>query len=90
MAMRTTRSVEQINKPFYLPGIKTRQPAGQYLIDHDEESIEGLTWIAWQRTISHFHIPSVGTLSLVQQSIPLTTEQLEKILETRRDLSDSL
>lgn len=90
MAMRTTHSVEQISKPFYLPGVPDQQPAGQYQIDHDEESIDGLSWIAWKRTISHIHIPSIGTVSLVQQSISLNTAQLDKILQSREDLRTAL
>ncbi|CAN7556439.1 hypothetical protein [Mesorhizobium sp. LjNodule214] len=37
MATRTTQTVA-----FRLPGFEAWQPAGDYRVDHDEESIEGI------------------------------------------------
>lgn len=42
MGSRTTQTVVNFSSAFRLPGFEAPQPAGDYRVDHDEESIEGI------------------------------------------------
>jgi hypothetical protein len=43
MANRTTQAIVRFTNAFLLPGSDKPQPAGGYRVDHDEESIEGVS-----------------------------------------------
>ena len=49
MSTRTTQSLVRFSSPFLLYGFDTPQPAGEYRIEHDDELIEGLSWLAYRR-----------------------------------------
>jgi hypothetical protein len=80
MASRTTQTVIRFSSAFVLPGFG-EQPAGDYRVDHDEESIEGLSHLAWQRVRTFIRLPSVGTRSPMQQMVPIDPAYLNAALE---------
>ena len=57
MASRTTQTVVHFSSAFRLPGFDEPQPAGDYRVDHDEESIEGISRLAWRRVGAFIHLP---------------------------------
>lgn len=61
MNTRTDRRTVTFTQPFELDGIDGRQPAGTYLVDTDEETIDGLSFIAWRRLATMIHITRNGT-----------------------------
>jgi hypothetical protein len=46
--------------PFMLPELDHAQPAGDYLLDTDEELIEGISRLAWRRVATFLHLPAVA------------------------------
>ena len=60
MASRTTQTVVCFSSTFRLPDFDAPQPAGSYRVDHDEESIESVSRLAWRRVASFIHLPGIG------------------------------
>lgn len=50
MTMRTTKSSVTFTHPFRLDSFGAQFPAGRYLIETDEELLEGLSFAAYHRT----------------------------------------
>ena len=82
MASRTTQTVVRFSNTFLLPGFDKPQPAGDYRVDHDEESIEGLSRLAWHRVGSFIHLPGIGVQSATHQMMPINPADLDAALET--------
>lgn len=56
MTSRTTQITVRFSSAFELPGFEEPQPAGEYRVDHDEEQIDGISWIAWRRVGTFLHL----------------------------------
>ena len=55
----TTRTVSRsvvFAKPFSLPGVRALQPAGVYVVETDEESIDSASFIAYRRTSTRIQL----------------------------------
>lgn len=81
MTTRTTQSTVRFSSDALLPGLDEPLPAGEYHVDHDEESIDDLSRIAWRRTGAFIHIPAIGSRSLTRQMLPITPADLDAALE---------
>jgi hypothetical protein len=86
MTSRTTQTVVSFSAPFVLPGFSASQPAGDYRVDYDEEAIEGVERLAWRRVGAFIHLPAIhlstlGTHGSTQQMVPITTADLDAVLE---------
>lgn len=80
MTVRTTQTIVRFSSAFVLPELG-EQPAGDYRIDQDEESVEGLSRIAWQRIRTFIRVPSIGTQSSTHQMVPIDPATLNAALE---------
>jgi hypothetical protein len=47
--VRTTTQTIAFARPFTVPGIAARQPAGSYVVETDEEQIETVSFLAYRR-----------------------------------------
>lgn len=80
MATRTTETVVHFASPFLLPTFETAEPAGDYRVDCDEESIEGVEWTAWRRVAAFIHLPAIGGRSTKHEMAPVHPEDLDAAL----------
>lgn len=80
MANRTRRTTAHFASPFSLPGFEKAQPAGDYTVDHDEEAIEGPSWIAWRHIGAFIHLPAIGVKSTRHQMVPINSADLKSAL----------
>jgi hypothetical protein len=80
MTNRTTQSVVRFSKAFLLPGFDKPQPAGEYRVEHDEESIEGVSRLAWRRTGSFIHLPGIGVQRSTYEMVPINPADLDAAL----------
>jgi hypothetical protein len=55
--MRTTRELVTFDQPFTLAGADGVQPPGTYAVDVDEDLIEGLSFLAYQRVATTIYLP---------------------------------
>jgi len=81
MTSRTTQTVVHFSAPFRLPDFDTLQPAGDYRVDHDEEAIEGASWLAWRRVAAFIHLPAIRMRGLTLQMVPINPADLDAALE---------
>jgi len=58
--MRTTRSTLSFRSAFKLPELDEAQPAGDYILETDEETIDTMSRLAWRRVATFLSIPSVA------------------------------
>jgi hypothetical protein len=81
MANRTTQAIVRFTNAFLLPGSNKPQPAGDYRVDHDEESIEGVSRLPWRRVGSFIHLPGTGGKMSTQQKVPINAADPGAALE---------
>lgn len=74
---RTRSSTTRFAAPFTLAGIDQTLPAGEYRIDHDEEAIDGLSWIAYRSVATYIHLPSIERASRPTQIVEIASGDLE-------------
>jgi len=80
MATRTTHTIVRFASPFLLPNFEAPEPAGNYRVDHDEESIEGAEWVAWRRVATFIHLPAIGGRRTKHEMAPIYPEDLDAAL----------
>lgn len=85
MQTRTRHSTARFLHSFELTGLGRAQPAGEYDIDEDEQSIEGMTWIAWERVATIIHLPAKREGARSQQMVEIDHDELEAALELDRE-----
>jgi hypothetical protein len=65
MTVRTIETTVTFRRPFMLDEFDMPQPAGTYRLVIEEETIEGLTFLAYQRKATMLHVPvALGSPSL--------------------------
>lgn len=84
MTNRTEQTTVHFSRPFALPGFDEPQAAGDYLVDHDEEQIEGVSWLAWRRVATFIHLPATRSQGSLRQMVPITSADLDAALEKDR------
>ena len=61
MTARTTETTVSFRHSFMLSPFNRRQPAGTYRLVIDEEEIQGLSFLAYQRTATMLHTPAISS-----------------------------
>jgi hypothetical protein len=81
MTTRTSRKTVTFTHPFQLNGMDEVQPAGTYMIETDEELIEGLSFLSYRRTGTFILLPSRSNGSASGQVITINPWELEAAQE---------
>jgi hypothetical protein len=55
--MRTTRETVTFDHPFSLYAVDGVQPAGTYMVEIDEDLIEGISFLAYRRVATTIYLP---------------------------------
>jgi hypothetical protein len=77
MTTRTHRKLVTFAQPFLLRAIDAVVPAGVYNVDTDEELIDGLSFLAYRRTATWIHLPSITTTSGSSQMVLVQPSELD-------------
>jgi hypothetical protein len=85
--MRTTRGTVTFTHPFSLGGIDGVQPAGTYVVETDEDLIEGLSFIAYQRVATTLYLPLTSGSASVQ-AVRVDPHELDAALKVQTEASD--
>jgi hypothetical protein len=88
MPARTTHSIAHFAAPFGLGGVAGTLPPGDYDIDHDEETIDGVSRLAWHRVGTFIHLPARTVKSLQSQLVAIDHADFEAAL--RRDQESTI
>jgi hypothetical protein len=83
MTVRTTRTTISFSRPFKLKDLDDIQPAGDYLLDTDEELIEGVSRLAYRR-IATLHLPSTSRPQSRTEVVSVSRAELDAALEKDR------
>ena len=81
MTTRTSRKTVTFTHPFQLSGMDEVQPAGTYMVETDEELIEGLSFLGYRRTGTFILLPSRSNGSASGQVITINPWELEAAQE---------
>jgi hypothetical protein len=84
MTIRTTRTTVSFSQPFKLKDLDDIQPAGDYLLDTDEELIEGLSRLAYRRVATLLHLPSTSRPQSRTELVSVSPAELDAALEKDR------
>jgi len=84
MTVRTTRTTISFSQPFKLRDLDDIQPAGDYLLDTDEELIEGLSRLAYRRIATFLHLPSMSRPQNRAELLSVNPAELDAALEKDR------
>ena len=84
MTVRTTRTTISFSRPFKLRDLDDIQPAGDYVLDTDEELIEGLSRLAYRRVATYLHLPSTSRPQSHIELLSVSPEELDAVLEKDR------
>ena len=69
--------------PFHLRIIDSVLPAGTYEVDVDEEMIDGLSFLAYRRTATWLHVPSIETKASCREMILVQPSELAAASESQ-------
>jgi len=81
VAIRTTQEVVRFRSAFSLPGFDEAQPPGEYIVDQDDEPVEGASWIGWRRVATFIYLPAISARWSKQQMVPVDPAFLKAALE---------
>ncbi len=76
MTTRTERFIVRFSSPFRLYAADGVHPAGDYAVDQDEQLIEGITWLAYQRVATFIHLPAITSGGGKKQLVPVDPSEL--------------
>lgn len=80
MEVRTKQSTVRFSSEFLLRGVDDPQPPGEYRVEYDEEQIEGISFLAFRRITTFFHLPAIATGQSTRQMVPIDPDDLEAAL----------
>ena len=80
MAARTIKKDITFLKPFSLGDVATVYEAGTYCVETDEELLEGLSFLAYRRTLTLLHLHPKPGQSGIGQIMEVDPEELEAAL----------
>lgn len=86
MTMRTTSRTVTFDNSFCLAGFGEELPAGDYIVETDEELLEGLSFAAYRRVQTMLHLPPSDRSPGRQRVLTIRPEALDAALERDRSL----
>ncbi|MBK3777294.1 hypothetical protein JJL56_31250 [Azospirillum sp. YIM DDC1] len=78
MLTRTSRRTVTFSHPFVLEGIDGVQPAGDYIVETDEELVDGLSFPAYRRVATVILLPARAGGTTLAQAVTVNPLDLER------------
>jgi hypothetical protein len=85
MNYRTTPHSLTFTDPFTVHGIDAVQPAGTYLVEMDEEEIEGLSFIAYRRVATRLRLATDPSHPGVTEFVEINCAEITAALDAPAD-----
>lgn len=80
MTIRTDRTTVSFMNPFSLNELEGVQPAGDYLVETDNEVIEGLSRLAYRRVATLLTIPRISASQRLSERVSVDQTDLDAAL----------
>lgn len=77
MTVRTNRETVTFTHPFRLAALDGVHPPGTYVVETEEELVEGLSFLAYRRTASVIMMPGPAGGSILVQVVPVDPVELD-------------
>jgi len=77
---RTSNSIVKFARPFVIDGFEQELPAGDYVVENEEELIEGLSFPAYRRVSTTLHVEKIPGRPGQKESWQIVPEALEAAL----------
>lgn len=77
MTVRISRRTVTFARPFFVPGIDAEQPSGSYVVETEEERLEGLSFAAHRRIATLIHLPVHPLSGGLAHVAPIDPKMLE-------------
>ena len=84
---RTSKKTVTFNNPFVIGNLKEIQAAGEYLIETDEELIEGLSFNAYRRVLTLFHLHERPNQPGIKSTLTIAPAELETALARDQEIT---
>ena len=84
MNTRTSKKTVIFSNPFNLDGVEGDLPAGSYVVETDEELIEGISFLAYRRTGTLINIQCQPGHPGLTRTVMIDPADLEYVLEQDR------
>lgn len=88
MAIRTTSRAVTFHRPFVLDGFDEELPAGTYVVDTDEELLEGLSFPAYRRVATLIHLEAHTGRPGLRQTLTIDPASLDAALARDRPATE--
>ena len=85
MTVQTTQRIATFTKPFVLGDFDEVLPAGSYCVEADEVLLEGVSFPAYRRTSTIFHLPSVPGHPRHSRKLAIHPDDLDAALRRDRE-----
>jgi hypothetical protein len=80
MSTRSTERTLIFRRPFSLSAVDGPLPSGRYRMITEEESLEGLSFAAWQRVRTLLFLPADALPGQARQVVPIDPKELDAAL----------
>jgi len=88
MTTRTTETTVIFAQPFTLRGFPDAFPAGSYVVETDEELLDGVSVVAYRRTLTLLHLHQSAGRSGLGGTMAVDPDDLQAALD--RDRANSV
>lgn len=88
MTVRTTKTTVAFAKPFTIGDFDELLPPGTYDVETDEELLEGLSFLAYRRTLTLIHLPATSEHPGLWRTLVIDPNALDAAL--KRDEASSV
>ena len=75
-----SRVTLELSHPINLAAFDQEQPAGTYVVDVDEQAIEGLTFLATRRVGATLYSPAGSDQANCRYTVPMSLTELDAIM----------
>ena len=80
MTNRTTEKTVTFRRPFSLGRFDEKLPAGDYIVETEEELLEGLSFPAYRRKLTLIYLPANPRRPKCRQALPINPDALDAAL----------
>lgn len=80
MTIRTSKRTVTFRRPFSLGELEEKQPAGAYIVETDEELLEGISFLAYRQIATLIHLHAKPGRPGVVQTLYIDPKELDAAL----------
>ena len=80
MPTRTTQKTVTFKKPFFLDNFNEKLPAGDYIVETDEDLLQGISFSAYIRVSTIIYLPGTQKKANLKRALTIKPEDLEAAL----------